>query len=290
MSMDRRGLIASLLPSTILLGAKAALPEVAGPSARLIKPSIGPVLAAWVAEKPDIREAEVEIDWRRGMLKVDVGEDRQIVSRHVDESHLGSFAVSDADARSIVAEIAAKIAALPPPLPPPSPLIRREQWVSSRLAPDWREAGRECCFAAHQERDVIHSSALWLPFKDDVTTVVWAVDWAVADFIGACAQHADQHPPLHIDRWNASSTAEALHHRGVKIVSQPFGKSAQAAAARFTLGKDIRYGGPGGDALAESLSATMVSTDDFGNLIIANADARAKAFLLAASVADKESA
>ena len=44
MSMNRRGMIASLVPSTVLLGASAATPATAGP--RLIKPNIGPVLAA----------------------------------------------------------------------------------------------------------------------------------------------------------------------------------------------------------------------------------------------------
>lgn len=118
MSMNRRGLIASLLPSTILLGANVAQPEAAGPRARLIKPNIGPVLAAWVAEKPDIREAHVEILWNCGTLEVYLVEvsgssAEEVHSRSCNESSPGSFTVSDADARALVAEIAAK-AALPP--------------------------------------------------------------------------------------------------------------------------------------------------------------------------------
>jgi len=301
MSMNRRGMIASLVPSTVLLGAGAATPAPVGP--RLIKPNIGPVLAAWVAEKPSAREAEVEIDWRKGMLEVDVREGRQFVSRHVDESHTASFTVSDADARSLIAEIAAKTAT---PIWEPTeeeatpiwepteeevtePLVRPEQWVREHFFPP-RPPDRKCYFAAQVDQDVVSSVALWSPHGADPHWTLWAADWSVPDFIDAVVR--DNHCTLYMDRWRSHATMLSLANRGVSVAPHPFGPSVRAAGINFirnvVKADALRHAGPASAKLGEALASSQVNRDECGNPCISRVGAPVNAFLMAASVAYQE--
>ena len=285
MSMNRRGLIASLLPSTILLGVNAAQPEAAGPRARLIKPNIGPVLAAWVAEKPDIREAHVEILWNLGTLEVYLVEvsgssSEEVHSRSCNESSPGSFTVSDADARALVAEIAAKMG------PAPEPLVRPEQWGrpdTSAYSPQ----GRKCYFAAQQDRDVISSAAMWTPNGSDPRWFLWAVDWSVPDFIESVCR--DSHCNLYMDRWNSHATALSLIGRGVPVVAHPFGRSVRAAGINFIRNvveaDALRHAGPASEELGAALAAASVIREDDGSPSLRRVDGRVGAFLMAAAVA-----
>lgn len=288
MSMNRRDIVASLFSLPLLPGS----PETPSPATfgRLIKPRIGPVLAAWVAEKPSAREAKVEIDWRKGMLEVDVREDCQFVSRHVDESHPGSFAVSDADARSIIAEVAAKVAATLQPEQATAPLVCLEQW--RKFTGDFVVArSGKCYFAARHRADVIYSSALWSPSERSPFWVVYATEWSVGDFIASlsCELHRQSDIPLHMDRWSSNATMLALENRNVQVSSFSASRSAIAAGADFIRRKAsadvLRHTGPKSLELGESLASTMTALDDYENLIVKKPDGRAGAFLMAAAVA-----
>lgn len=288
MSMNRRDIVASLFSIPLLPGATEAPP--AATFGRLIKPKVGPVLAAWVAEKPSAREAEVEIDWRKGMLEVDVREDCQYVSRHVDESHPGIFAVSDADAKSIIAEVAAKVAATLQPEQATAPLVCLEQW--RKFTGDFVAArSGKCYFAARQEGDVIYSSALWSPSERSPFWVVYATEWSVGDFIASISQeiHIQADIPLHMDRWSSASTMLALENRNVQVSSFSTSRSAIASGADFIRRKAstdvLRHAGRKSLELGEALASTMAALDDFGNLIVKKPDGRVGAFLMAAAVA-----
>lgn len=288
MSMNRRDIVASLFSIPLLPGAPEAPPPAT--FGRMIKPKVGPVLTAWVAEKPSAREAEVEIDWRKGMLEVDVREDCQYVSRHVDESHPGSFAVSDADAKSIIAEVAAKVAATLQPEQATAPLVSLGQ--GREFTGDFVVArSGKCYFAARQEGDVIYSSALWSPSERSPFWVVYATEWSVGDFIASLSRelHLQTGIPLHMDRWSSASTMLALQNRNVPVTSFAFSRSAIATGADFIRRKTsadvLRYSGPKSQGLGESLASTMTALDDFGNLIVKRPDGRVGAFLMAAAVA-----
>ena len=295
MSMNRRGMIASLVPSTVLLGASAATPATVAP--RLIKPNIGPVLAAWVAEKPDSREAHVEIRWNFGTLEVWIQD--SAASAHnlrCNESTPGSFTVSDADARALIAEIAAK-AALPEATPiwepteeeVTEPLVRPEQWVrSTGVVP--RPPDRKCYFAAQLDQDVISSVALWAPYESDPRWFLWAVDWSVPDFIEAVAR--DNSCTLHMDRWNSRATMLSLANRGVSVAQYSIGKSSRAAGINFirnvVKADALRHAGPASAELGEALAASQVKHDEFGNPFVSRVGAPVGAFLMAAAVAYQE--
>ena len=288
MSMNRRDIVASLFSIPLIPGA----PEPPTPATfgRLIKPKVGSVLAAWVAEKPSAREAEVEIDWRKGMLEVDVREDCQFVSRHVDESHPGSFAVSDSDARSLIAEMAAKVAATLQPEQVTAPLVSLEQW--RKFTGDFvAQRSGKCCFAARQEGEVIYSSALWSPSERSPFWVVSATEWLVGDFVASLSRevHIQADIPLHMDRWSSASTMLALENRNVQVSSFSTSRTAIASGANFIHHKAyadvLRHTGPKSLELGESLASTMTTIDDFGNLIVKKPDGRVGAFLMAAAVA-----
>jgi len=289
--MNRRGMIASLVPSTVLLGASAATPATVGP--RLIKPNIGPVLAAWVAEKPDSREAHVEIRWNFGTLEVYLRDSgAEVHNFRCDEATPGSFTVADADARALIAEVASKVEAAlqPEQAPVPVPLIYLEQW--RKFTGDFVVARSDrCYFAARQEGDVIYSSALWSPSERSPFWVIYATEWSVGDFIASVSQerHLESDIPLHMDRWSSNATMLALQHRGVQVSSFATSPSAIAAGANFIHHKAysdvLRHTGPKSLELGESLGSTMTVLDDFGNLIVKKPDGRAGAFLMAAAVA-----
>ena len=288
MSVNRRDMVASLFSIPLLPGAPEAQP--AATFGRLIKPKVGPVLAAWVAEKPSAREAEVEIDWRKGMLEVDVREDCQYVSRHVDESLPGSFAVSDADARSLIAEMAAKVEATLQPEQATAPLVSLEQW--RKFTGDFvaQRSGR-CYFAAHQEGDVIYSSALWSPSDRSPFWVVYVSEWSVGDFIASLSRelHRQAGILLHMDRWASNATMLALQNRNVPVSASPVSIPAFASGAGFIRRKAstdvLRHAGPKSQELGESLASTTTALNDFGNLIVKRPDGRVRAFLMAAAVA-----
>jgi hypothetical protein len=288
-------MIASLVPSTVLLGASAATPATVGP--RLIKPNIGPVLAAWVAEKPDSREAHVEIRWNLGTLEVWIQD--SAASAHnfrCNESTPGSFTVSDADARALIAEIAAK-AALPAatPICEPTeeevtdPLVRPDQWVRSNMSA-YSPEGRKCYFAAQVDKDVVSSAALWSPHGADPNWFLWAVDWSVPDFIEAVAR--DNSCTLHMDRWNSQATMLSLVNRGVSVAQCSIGKSSRAAGINFirnvVKADALRHAGPASAELGEALASSQVNYDEFGNPFIRRIGAPVGAFLMAAAVACQE--
>lgn len=288
MSVSRRDIVASLFSIPMLPGAPEAPPPAA--LGRLVKPKIGPVLAAWVAEKPSAREAEVEIDWRKGMLEVDVREGGQYVSRHVDESHPGSFAVSDADAKSLIAEMAAKVEISLRPEPAPTPLLSSVWWRKFDGVFD-DVTGGSCQFAAHQEGDVVYSSALWSPSERSPKWVIYATEWSVSDFIAVLAKERSLggNTPLHMDRWASNATMLALQHRGIQVSAFSTSRSACAAGANFIHHKAysdaLRHSGPKSQELGVSLCATDTVVDEFGNLIVKRPDGRVRAFLMAAAVA-----
>ena len=273
----------------------AATPATAAP--RLIKPNIGPVLAAWVAEKPDSREAHVEIRWNLGTLEVWIQD--SAVSAHnfrCNESTPGSFTISDADARALIAEIAAK-AALPEATPiwepteeeVTEPLVRPEQWVREHFVSP-RPPDRKCYFAAQLDQDVISSVALWAPYESYPRWFLWAVDWSVPDFIEAVAH--DTPCTLHMDKWNSHATMLSLANRGVYVAHYPFGKSVRAAGINFirnvVKADALRHAGPASAELGEALAASQVNHDEFGNPFVSRIGAPVGAFLMAAAVAYQE--
>jgi hypothetical protein len=269
----------------------AATPATAAP--RLIKPNIGPVLAAWVAEKPDSREAHVEIRWNLGTLEVWIQD--SAASAHnfrCTESTPGSFTVSDADSRALIAEIAAKAA---PPICEPTeeevtePLVRPEQWVREHFVSP-RPPDRKCYFAAQLDQDVVSSVALWVPYESDPRWFLWAVDWSVPDFIEAVAR--DNSCTLHMDKWNSHATMLSLANRGVSVAQYPFGKSVRAAGINFirnvVKADALRHAGPASAELGEALAASQVNHDEFGNPFVSRIGAPVGAFLMAAAVAYQE--
>ena len=304
--MNRRGLIAALFPSAVVLGANAPLmaasPTLGEGRGRLFKPKIGPVLEAWIAEKPDVRSADVEVKWERGQLFVSASESvgdgtfpvRQC--RYCDESSPGSFTVCDDVAKEVIEclskEVERRVVKLRAELEAaiPAPPITREQWASLRgddrdIMPD-KVVGRQCFCAIQVDQDVVYCTALWSPKEPGGNWHVYPTNWSVSNFIHAACYDQNDFGVIYLDGWNSQSIAAELAKFGIDVRYVGWARSIRAAGVNFIRSLissgTFRHCGPAISecALKESLANCRVGSDG-----IFRDEPAARSLIMAASVA-----
>ena len=323
--MNRRGLLASVVPSAVLLGANAASQPPAGPGGRLIRPKMGPILEAWVAEKPDVRSVGVEIEWSKGCLEVTVRVDvsgetpdfkqygiggdiwNAVAVSESDESEPGSFTVSDATARELIKEVErtrvrtvgynaknaadrAKDKALEA-----APLVTMEQWAASfgddRDITRGKVTGRRAYTAFYVEHDVVHCVALWAPEEKDGKWHVFPTAWSVGDFV-LDASNDPQCRTVYFDVFNATALASRLMEHGMEAVSVSWAPASRLLGANFirsaaSEGKLLHCGSAiHSPCLGKALSSFCVGGD---GRIAGDVGAFARCLVMAATVAASSS-
>jgi hypothetical protein len=299
--MNRRGLLASILPSTIVLGANAAVaskPTLADARTRLIKPKMGPVLEAWVAAgTPDLaRTVLVDIIWARGELAVYARENVAVdeygaltakTTRFCDESPPGSFMVGDDDARAVVSAVEADREDKVAQLRAVEPLLSIEQWASRRGPHNlFSLPGRKCYWSATKTDDTIHSVALWAPCAMSQRWDAWAVDLGTDAFARTVPSESQVHP-LYLDQWACFQLMERTKRAGGNVIGLPQTRSNREAGVKFIrklVASDKFYNtGPQAEALGESLAKVTVSQTSPGRMN--GQDDLSMAFIMAAALA-----